>query len=149
MRGKGPQENLDRESEIRTGGGAGGGGGVELLASQDEPQEEDAGDQAPAEDEEEPATVEWVPEGEHEEDEEARQASRRPATRVWVLTVMRSFPSYRPQTGRMTTRGASGSSDTIQTTATSEGSIKLLWETPCLPASNTIGGEIDSAPFLS
>ena len=44
---------------------------MELLASQDEPQEEDAGDQAPAEDEEEPATVEWVPEGEHEEDEEA------------------------------------------------------------------------------
>jgi len=27
---------------------------------------------------------------------------------------MRSFPSYRPQTGRRTTRGASGSSHTIQ-----------------------------------
>jgi hypothetical protein len=52
--GKGPQENLDRESEIRTWGGAGNGGGVELLASQDEPQEEDDGDQATAEDEEEP-----------------------------------------------------------------------------------------------
>ena len=42
--GQGPQENLDRDSEIRTGGGAGGGGGVELLASQDEPHEEEAGD---------------------------------------------------------------------------------------------------------
>ena len=57
-----------------------------------------------------------------------------------------SFLSYR---GRRTTRGASCASDTIQTTATSGGSIKLLWETPCLPASNTIGGEIASAPFLS
>jgi len=37
--GKGPQENLDRESEIRTWGGADNGGGAELLASQDEPQE--------------------------------------------------------------------------------------------------------------
>ena len=36
--------------------------------------------------------------------------------------------------GRRTTRGASGSSDTIQTTATSGGSINLLLETPCLPA---------------
>ena len=37
-------------------GGAGNGGGAELLASQDEPKEEDAGDQDPAEGEEEPAT---------------------------------------------------------------------------------------------
>ena len=43
---------------------------MELLASQDESQEEDDGHQAPAEDEEEPATVELVLEGEHEEDEE-------------------------------------------------------------------------------
>jgi hypothetical protein len=64
---------------------------VELLASQDESQEEDDGHQAPAEDEEEPATVELVLEGEHEEDE-----PRRGHTRVWVLTVMRSFPSHRP-----------------------------------------------------
>jgi len=53
--GKGPQENLVRDSEIRTGGVADGGGGTELLASQDEPHEEEAGDQAPAEEEEEPA----------------------------------------------------------------------------------------------
>jgi len=64
--GKGPQENLDRESEIRMGGGADDDGGME-LAAQDEPQEED---QAPAEDEEEPDTVEGESEGEHEEDEE-------------------------------------------------------------------------------
>ena len=38
--GKGPQETLDRESEIRTWGGAGADGGAELLASQ-APQEED------------------------------------------------------------------------------------------------------------
>ena len=31
----------------------------------------EAGDQAPAEEEEEPATEEWAAEGEHEEDEEA------------------------------------------------------------------------------
>ncbi len=65
--GKGPQENLDRESEIRMGGGADDDGGMELLAAQDEPQEED---QAPAEEEEEPDTVEGESEGEHEEDEE-------------------------------------------------------------------------------
>jgi hypothetical protein len=53
----------------------------------------------------------------------------------------------RRKTGRRTTKGASGASDTIQTTATSVGSIKPLWETPCLPASNTIGGEIASALF--
>ena len=33
--GKGPQENLDGESEILTWGSAGGVGGVELLALQD------------------------------------------------------------------------------------------------------------------
>jgi hypothetical protein len=84
-----------------------GGGGTEFFASQDESHEEDAGDQATAEEEE-------------EQDSGA-------------LTVM-SFLSYRPQTGRRTTRGASGASDTIQTTATSGGSINLLWETPRLPA---------------
>ena len=69
--GKGPQENLDRESESRTWGVAGIGGGVEPLAPQDEPQEEDDGGQATVEDEEEHATMEWALEGEHEEDEEA------------------------------------------------------------------------------
>jgi hypothetical protein len=60
---------------------------MELLAPQDEPHEEEAGDQAPAEEEEEPATEEWaaLPEAflrgwaprtdngevQHEEDEEA------------------------------------------------------------------------------
>ena len=68
--GKGQQENLDRESEIRTWGGAGNDGGAELLASQ-APQEEDDDDQAKVEDEEESATVEWESEGEPEEDEEA------------------------------------------------------------------------------
>ncbi len=70
--GKGPQENLDRVSEIWMGGCADDDGGTQLLAApwQDEPQEEDAGDQAPAEDKEEPATVEGESEGEHEEDEE-------------------------------------------------------------------------------
>ena len=82
--GKGQQENLDRESEIRLWGGAGNDGGAELLASQapqeedvdspdteeDEEQEEDNGDQATVEDEEGSATVEWASEGEHEEDEE-------------------------------------------------------------------------------
>jgi hypothetical protein len=68
--GKGPQENLDRESEFRTWGGAGN-GGVEPLAPQDEPQEEDDGDQATVEDEEEHATLEWASEGEHEEEEAA------------------------------------------------------------------------------
>ena len=50
---------------------------MELLASQDEPQEEDDGDQVPAEDKKEPATVEWVSEseGEHEEDEEGTHES--------------------------------------------------------------------------
>ena len=73
--GKGPQETLDRESEIRTWGGAGADGGAELHASQapqeedddgpdkvedeEEPQEEDDDDQAKVEDEEESATVEW------------------------------------------------------------------------------------------
>ena len=58
-------------------GGAGNGGDAELLASQDEPQEEDDGDQVPAEDKKEPATVEWVSEseGEHEEDEEGTHES--------------------------------------------------------------------------
>ena len=35
---------------------------MELLAPQDEPHEEEAGDQAPAEEEEEPATEEWAAE---------------------------------------------------------------------------------------
>ena len=66
--GKGPQENLDRVSKIWMGGGADDDcGGMELLTAKDEPQEED---QAPAEDEEEPDTVEGEAEGEHEEDEE-------------------------------------------------------------------------------
>ena len=80
--GKGPQETLDRESEIRTWGGAGADGGAELHASQapqeedddgpdkvedeEEPQEEDDDDQAKVEDEEESATVEWESEGEKE-----------------------------------------------------------------------------------
>jgi hypothetical protein len=70
--GKGPQEKLVRDSEIRTGVGADGGGGTELIASQDEPHEEEpVFDQAPAEEEEDPASEEWTAEGEHEEDEEA------------------------------------------------------------------------------
>jgi len=68
--GKGPQENLVRDSEIRTGGVADGGGGTGLLAPQDEPHEEEAGEQATAEEEEGPATGERAAEGEHEEDEE-------------------------------------------------------------------------------
>jgi hypothetical protein len=44
--GKGQQENLVRDSEIRTGGVADGGGGTELLALQDEPHQEEAGEQA-------------------------------------------------------------------------------------------------------
>jgi hypothetical protein len=51
--GKGPQENLDRESEIRTWGDAGNGGGAELLASQ-APQGEDVVSPDTEEDEEEP-----------------------------------------------------------------------------------------------
>ena len=39
---------------------------MELLTAQDEPQEEDAGDQDPAEGEEEPATVEGESEEEHD-----------------------------------------------------------------------------------
>ena len=50
--GKGPQENLDRESEIRLWGGAGNDGGAELLASQ-APQEEDVVSPDTEEDEEE------------------------------------------------------------------------------------------------
>jgi len=89
-----------------------------------------------------------------------RQAGRRGATRVGVLTVMRSFPSHRPprrttmtiqprwrmmqhlpprmKTGRRTTGGASGSSDTTPTGSSTSGmSIKLLWKTPCLPTSSS------------
>jgi hypothetical protein len=54
--GKGQQENLDRESEIRTWGGAGNDGGAELLASQ-APQEEDVDSPDTEEDEEEPDKV--------------------------------------------------------------------------------------------
>ena len=54
--GKGPQENLDRESEIRTWGGAGNGGGAELLASQ-APQGEDVVSPDTEEDEEERMTA--------------------------------------------------------------------------------------------
>jgi hypothetical protein len=110
--GKGPQETLDRESEIRTWGGAGADGGAELLASQapqeedddgpdkvedeEEPQEEDDGDQATVEDQEESATVEWESEGEHEEDEEASDTEEGESEGERVLTVMRSFLSRRP-----------------------------------------------------
>jgi hypothetical protein len=72
---------------------------MELLAAQDEPQEEDAGDQASAEDEEEPATVEGESEGEHEEDEEptaTEAGGSEGSNESGVLTVMRSFPSHRP-----------------------------------------------------
>ena len=54
--GKGPQENLDRESEIRTWGGAGNDGGAELLASQ-APQGEDVVSPDTEEDEEERMTA--------------------------------------------------------------------------------------------
>ena len=74
---------------------------VHKRATQVEPQEEPAIDQAPAEEEEEHDSGEWAAEEEYEEDEE------------------------RPQTGRRTTRGASGTSDTIQTTATPGRSITL------------------------
>ena len=67
----GPQENIDRDRKIRTGGDVDGGGGTELFAPQDEPHEEDVGEQATAEDEEEQDSGEWVAEEEHEEDEEA------------------------------------------------------------------------------
>ena len=67
----GPQENIDRDRKIRTGGDVDGGGGTELFASQDESHEEDVGEQATAEDEEEQDSGEWVAEEEHEEDEEA------------------------------------------------------------------------------
>ncbi len=87
---------------VRTGGDVDGCGGTEFIASQDEPHEEEpAIDQAPAEEEEEHDSGEWAAEEEYEEDEE------------------------RPQTGRRTTRGASGTSDTIQTTATPGRSITL------------------------
>ena len=67
----GPQENIDRDRKIRTGGDVDGGGGTELFASLDESHEEDVGEQATAEDEEEQDSGEWVAEEEHEEDEEA------------------------------------------------------------------------------
>jgi len=95
-------------------------------------------DQAPAEEEEEQDPGEWAAEEEYEEDEEV------PATEAGGPKVSNervsadsdeSFLSYRPQTRRRTTRGASGSSDTIQTTATPGRSIKRLWEMTCLPGS--------------
>jgi len=87
----------------------------------------------------------WAAEEEHEEDEEvpATEAGGSEGSNERVSADShewlhgsheKSFLSYRPQTGRRTTRGASGASDTIQTNATSGGSINLLWETPCLPA---------------
>ena len=60
----GPQENIDRDRKIRTGGEVDGGGGTELFAPQDEPHEEDVGEQATAEDEEEQDSGEWVAEEE-------------------------------------------------------------------------------------
>jgi hypothetical protein len=111
---------------------------VHKRATQDEPQEEPAIDQAPAEEEEEQDPGEWAAEEEYEEDEEV------PATEAGGPKVSNervsadsdeSFLSYRPQTRRRTTRGASGSSDTIQTTATPGRSIKRLWEMTCLPGS--------------
>ena len=90
---------------------------------------------------------EWAAEEEHEEDEEgpATEAGGSEGSNESVSADSHeSFLSYRPQTGRRTTRGASGASDTIQTTATSGGSIKLLWEIPCLPGSINIVGEINS-----
>ena len=123
-------------------------GGPEGRNERDEPHEEDAGDQASAEEEEEQDSGEWAAEEEwrrreqcrertYEEDEEvpATEVGRSEGSNECVSADRdESFLSYRPQTGRRTTRGASGASDTIQTTATSGGSINLLWETPCLPA---------------
>ena len=58
----GPQENIDRDRKIRTGGDVDGGGGTELFAPQDEPHEEDVGEQATAEEEEEQDSGERVAE---------------------------------------------------------------------------------------
>ena len=92
---------------------------------------------ATAEDEEEQDSGEWAAEEEHEEDEEvpATEAGGSEGSNESVSADSHEeLPVFRPQMGRRTTRGASGASDTIQTTATSGGSINLLWETPCLPA---------------
>ena len=112
--GKGPQETLDRESEIRTWGGAGADCGAELLASQapqeedddgpdkvedeEEPEEEDDDDQAKVENEEESATRNGSRRGSTRRTRRRptpRKGSRRGSTRVWVLTVMRSLLSRR------------------------------------------------------
>jgi len=81
---------------------------------------------------------------------------------VGSVLVHHRYVTKRPRTGEGCDLGNSGVWDRdygwgvrvrrpfgARTTATSGGSINLLWETPCLPASNTIGGEIASAPFLS
>jgi hypothetical protein len=69
----GPQENIDRDRKIRTGGDVDGGGGTEFFASQDEPHEEDAGDQASAEEEEEQDSGEWAAEEEWRRSEQCRE----------------------------------------------------------------------------
>ena len=120
--------------------------------------------------------MEWALEGEHEEDEEASayeegesegtvtsesvgtdgdeelpvpQASQEDDDDQPRWRMMQHLPP-RKKTGRRTTRGARGASDTIPTGKSTSGmSIKLLLMTPCLPTSITIVGEIASAPLLS
>ena len=149
----GPQDNIVRDREVRTGGDVDSGGGTGFIASQDEPHEEEpAIDQAPAEEEEKQDSGEWAAEEEYEEDEEvpATEAGGAEGSNERVSADRdESFLSYRPQTGRRTTRGASGASDTIQKTATPGRSIKLSWKTPCMLTSTIFVGEIASAPLLS
>jgi hypothetical protein len=138
---------------------------VELLASQDEPQEEDdagggrggachRGTGEHEEDEEASASEAGESEGRHESvgadgDEElpVPQASQEDDDDQPRWRMMQHLPP-RKKTGRRTTRGARGASDTIPTGKSTSGlSIKLVWKTPCLPISITIVGEIASALF--
>jgi hypothetical protein len=72
------------------------------------------------EDEEGSATVEWASEGEHEEDEEARKASRRGRTRVWVPSRSRVHKAPSPSTGPPS---AEGENQTPSTPSTSTGTL--------------------------
>jgi hypothetical protein len=143
----GPQENIVRDRKIRTGGDEGGGGGKEFFASQDESHEEEAGDQATAEEEEEQDAGEWAAEEEYEEDEEvpATEAGGSEGSNERVSTDSdEELPVLQASDGEEDNeRGERlfGYTDTIQTTATSGGSIKLLWEIPCLPASTIQSGK--------
>ena len=109
------------------------------------------------EDEEPSATKAGGSEGSNESggtdgDEElpASQAPRRTAMTIQPRWRMMQHLPPRKKTGRRTTGGASGCSDTTPTGSLTSGmSIKLLWKTPCLPISITIVGEIASAPLLS